>query len=169
MPLRPYEVVYIIDPDVNETDTEALVERFRALAETQGAQDLRVDTQLLGRRRLAYVIKHKREGQYVVMTFQSEASVPTEVDRVLRINDSVLRSMVVRLDEMPAEVEAPPPAPAEAVVETVEPVVEATEETPETDAPAAAEEAPATDETPEPEAASEEETPAEETPAEETA
>ncbi len=121
MPVRPYEVVYIIDPDVNEENTGALVERFRALVEAQGASEIRVDTQTLGRRRLAYEINHKREGQYVVMNFQSEANAPDEVERVLNITDSILRSMVIRLEEMPPEpVAAPAPAPAPAA----EPVAE---------------------------------------------
>lgn len=44
MPIRPYEITYIIDPDVSEDDFTALVERYRALAEAQGATELRVDT-----------------------------------------------------------------------------------------------------------------------------
>lgn len=121
MPVRPYEVVYIIDPDVNEEQTAALVERFRALAEAQGAQDLRVDTQILGKRRLAYIIKHKREGQYVVMNFQSDAACPAELERVLNITDAILRAMVIRLEEMPPEpTVAPAPAAAEAAPVAVE-------------------------------------------------
>ncbi|HEY3267865.1 MAG TPA: 30S ribosomal protein S6 [Armatimonadota bacterium] len=138
MPVRPYEVVYIIDPDVVEENSVALVERFRALAEAQGATDLRVDTQILGKRRLAYAINHKRDGQYVVMNFQSEAAAPAELERVLNITDGVLRSMVIRLEEMPPEpVIAPPPA-APAPAPEPEPVV--AEPAPE--APAAEETAP---------------------------
>ena len=145
MPVRPYEVVYIIDPDTNEENTGALVERFRALAEAQGAQDLRVDTQLLGRRRLAYEINHKREGQYVVMNFQSEAAAPAEVERVLKITDGVLRSLVIRLEEMPpVPVVAPPaPAPAPAAEPVVEPVVEPAAEAAPEGEPETAVEAPA--------------------------
>lgn len=122
MSLRPYEVVYIIDPDLTQEDTEAMVERFRALAEAQGVQELRVDTTTLGRRKLAYVIDHKRDGLYVIMQFVAESAAPVEIERVLRITDGVLRTMVVRLDEMPPEpAPAPPAAPEpEAAVEDVE-------------------------------------------------
>ena len=147
MPVRPYEVVYIIDPDVNETDSVALIERFRALAEAQGATDIRVDTHTLGKRRLAYIINHKREGHYIVMQFMGEASVPAEVERVLNITDGILRALVVRLDEMPAEPESAPVAPA--VAEAPAPV----------EAPA---EAPATEEAPAVEAETVTEAPAEE-------
>jgi small subunit ribosomal protein S6 len=122
MPVRPYEVVYIIDPDLSEDQTSAVVERFRALAEAQGAEDLRVDTRTLGRRRLAYAIKHKREGHYVIMNFQSEAAAPAEVERVLQITDGILRSMVVRLDEMPEEL--PEPEPEAPTVDELPEVVE---------------------------------------------
>lgn len=156
MPVRPYEVVYIIDPDVNETDSAALVERFRALAEAQGATDIRVDTHTLGKRRLAYIINHKREGHYIVMQFEGEAKAPAEVERVLNITDGILRALVVRLEVMPPMPEPPPAAPAvvEAPVEApveeappaeVEPVVETVpaEEVPVAEAEPVAEPAPA--------------------------
>lgn len=163
MPNRPYEVIYIIDPDVNAEAAEAVVERFRALAESQGATDLRVDTQSLGRRRLAYEIDHKREGQYVVMNFESGAEAPAEVERVLNITDSILRSMVIRLDEMPAQPEeAPVPEPAaEPAEQAAEPAA-----TTEDGAPAEAEPAPEAD-APEAEAATEVSEPAEPEAAEE--
>jgi small subunit ribosomal protein S6 len=152
MPIRPYEVVYIIDPDVSADDTTAVVERFRALAEGRGAQELRVDTHTLGRRRLAYEIDHKREGQYVVMNFQSEADAPAEVERVLKITDTILRSMVIRLEEMPPEPAAPPapeapqaqeaqPEPAD-VPEDAEPAEAAAPEAESTQPEAEAAEAP---------------------------
>jgi small subunit ribosomal protein S6 len=123
MPVRPYEIVYIIDPDLNEVESAALVERFRALAEAQGVTDLRVDTTSIGKRRLAYIINHKREGHYVVMHFQGEAKAPAEVQRVLNIADGVLRSMVVRLEVMPP-VPEPPPAPPVVVEQPAPPVEE---------------------------------------------
>jgi small subunit ribosomal protein S6 len=150
MPIRPYEVVYIIDPDVSAEDTTAVVERFRALAEGRGAQELRVDTHTLGRRRLAYEIDHKREGQYVVMNFQSEADAPAEVERVLKITDAILRSMVIRLEEMPPEPAAPPApeapqaqeAPPEPAAETPEDAEPAQPEAEAVEAPEPAAEAP---------------------------
>ena len=126
MPLRPYEITYIIDPDVTEDDFTALVERYRALAEAQGATELRVDTRTLGRRSLAYAIKHKRVGHYVIMNFMSEPAAPAELERVLKINDAILRAMVVRLDEMPPEPDlipepvAPETPEEEMFVETAE-------------------------------------------------
>ena len=126
MPIRPYEITYIIDPDVTEDDFTALVERYRALAETQGATEIRVDTRTLGRRSLAYAIKHKRVGHYVIMNFMSEPAAPAELERVLKINDAILRAMVVRLDEMPPE---PAPIPEPVIAET--PAEEPLEETPE--------------------------------------
>ncbi|HEY3413749.1 MAG TPA: 30S ribosomal protein S6 [Armatimonadota bacterium] len=174
MPVRPYEVVYIIDPDVTETDSAALVERFRALAEAQGATDIRVDTHTLGKRRLAYIINHKREGHYIVMHFEGEATVPAELERVLNITDGILRALVVRLEVMPPMPEPPPapvapaaveaPAPAETPAEEAEPVVESSpaEEVPAEVAEPTSEEAPAVETEPEAVAAPAEAAPAEE-------
>ena len=91
-----YEAVYIIDPRKNEEDTAALVEKFKALAETH-ATEIEIDE--WGKRRLAYPIQDLMEGYYVLMTFTAAAAVPAELDRIFRITDGVMRSMIVCKDE----------------------------------------------------------------------
>ena len=91
-----YEAVYIIDPRKNEEDTAALVEKFKALCEAN-ATGVEVDE--WGKRRLAYPIQDLMEGYYVLMTFTAAAAVPAELDRIFRITDGVMRSMIVCKDE----------------------------------------------------------------------
>ena len=91
-----YEAVYIIDPRKNEEDTAALVEKFKALAETHATQ---VEVDEWGKRRLAYPIQDQTDGHYVRMTFVSAPVFPAELDRIFRITDGVMRSMIVCLDE----------------------------------------------------------------------
>ena len=91
-----YEAVYIIDPRKNEEDTAALVEKFKALAETH-ATEIEIDE--WGKRRLAYPIQDLMDGYYVLMTFTAGAAVPAELDRIFRITDGVMRSMIVCKDE----------------------------------------------------------------------
>ena len=91
-----YEAVYIIDPRKNEEDTAALVEKFKALAETH-ATEIEVDE--WGKRRLAYPIQDQNEGHYVRMTFTATPAFPAELDRIFRITDGVMRSIIVCLDE----------------------------------------------------------------------
>ena len=91
-----YEAVYIIDPRKNEEDTAALVEKFKALAETHATQ---VEIDEWGKRRLAYPIQDQNEGHYVRMTFTATHVFPAELDRIFRITDGVMRSIIVCLDE----------------------------------------------------------------------
>ena len=87
-----YEVVYIIDPAQGEEAIAATVAKFRTLAEQNGS-DVVVDE--WGKRRLAYAIDYKTEGYYVLMSFTSEPAFPRELDRILRITDGIMRSLIV--------------------------------------------------------------------------
>ena len=91
-----YEVVYIIDPAQGEEAVAATVAKFQTLAE-QHASNVVVDE--WGKRRLAYAINYKTEGYYVLMSFTSGPEFPKELDRILRITDGVIRSMIVCKDE----------------------------------------------------------------------
>ena len=90
-----YEAVFIIDPRKNEEDTAALVEKFKTLCEANATQ---VEVDEWGKRRLAYPINDLEEGYYVLMTFSSDPAFPAELDRLMRINASVMRSIIVGKD-----------------------------------------------------------------------
>lgn len=87
-----YEVVYIIDPAQSEENIAALVAKFKTLAEQNGSN---VEVEEWGSRKLAYPISFKNDGYYVLMNFTSPAAFPRELDRVLRINDGIMRSLIV--------------------------------------------------------------------------
>ncbi len=91
-----YEVVYILDPNLTEDATAALVEKFKTLVESKGTLG---EVNEWGKRRLAYPINDLNEGYYVLMTFTATPDLPAELDRQLRINDSVMRSIIVCKDE----------------------------------------------------------------------
>ena len=91
-----YEAVYIIDPRKNEEDTAALVEKFKTLCESNATQ---VEVDEWGKRRLAYPIQDQNDGYYVRLTFTAENAFPAELDRIFRITDGVMRSIIVCLDE----------------------------------------------------------------------
>ena len=91
-----YEVVYILDPALGEEGIAAMIEKFKALVETQGTVS-EVDES--GKRRLAYPINDLTEGYYVLMTFTAEPSLPAEIDRVMKITEGVMRSMIICKDE----------------------------------------------------------------------
>ena len=91
-----YEVLYIIDPSLSEEATTELVAKFKALVETKGTV---TEVDEWGKRRLAYPINDLMEGYYVLMTFTAAPTVPAELDRLFRINENVMRSMVVSKDQ----------------------------------------------------------------------
>ena len=91
-----YEVVFILNPNLSEEDTAALVAKFKTLVEQNGTL---AEVDEWGKRRLAYPIDDLNEGYYVLMTFSSAPAFPAELDRVLKITDNVMRSMIVCKDE----------------------------------------------------------------------
>ncbi len=91
-----YEAVYLIDPDLGEEATAALVTRFKTLVEQNGTLS---EVDEWGKRRLAYPINDKDEAYYVLMTFSSTPAFPLELDRIFRITDGVVRSIIVCKDE----------------------------------------------------------------------
>ena len=91
-----YEVVFILNPNVSKESTAALVTKFKSLVEQNGTL---AEVDEWGKRRLAYPIDDLNEGYYVLMTFSSAPAFPAELDRVLKITDNVMRSMIVCKDE----------------------------------------------------------------------
>ena len=91
-----YEIVYIIDPAQGEEGIAALVEKFKAMVEAEGTL---TGIEEWGKRRLAYPINDLMEGYYVLMTFTALPGVPAELDRQFRINENVMRSLIVSKGE----------------------------------------------------------------------
>ena len=91
-----YEVLYIIDPAQGEEGIAALVEKFKGLTETFGTVS---GVEEWGNRRLAYPINDLTEGYYVYMTCDVKPDMPAELDRVFKITDGILRSIIVAVEE----------------------------------------------------------------------
>lgn len=91
-----YETVMVISMKQGEEGIQAIVEKFKALIEKH-ATLLNVDE--WGKRRLAYLINKESEGYYILMNFESEAEFPAELDRVYKITDGVLRSLIIKKGE----------------------------------------------------------------------
>ena len=91
-----YEIIYIIDPAKGEEGIAALVEKFKAMVEAEGTL---TGIEEWGKRRLAYPINDLMEGYYVLMTFNAAAAIPHELDRIFRITDGVMRSMIICKDQ----------------------------------------------------------------------
>lgn len=92
---RQYELLYVLNPSIGEDALESLNQRVQELVASQG-EIQKVD--VWGRKRLAYEIEDETEGYYVLLHFNSEPDFPSEINRVLKITDNVLRYMVTTLD-----------------------------------------------------------------------
>ena len=91
-----YELMYIINPNLSEEETAAVVEKFKALVDQNGTLD---EMEEMGKRKLAYEINYLTEGYYVLVKFTSGPDFPAELDRVLGITDGILRSLITRRPE----------------------------------------------------------------------
>ena len=113
--INSYESLFIVDVTNGEEATDATVNKFLSIIEANAEV---IDVAKWGKRRLAYPINDMPEGYYTVVTFKSEASFPNELERLYNIDESVMRSMVIKLEYDAAEKKAAKvAAEAEAAVE----------------------------------------------------
>lgn len=134
-----YEAVMVVSMKQTEEGIQAIIEKFKALIESHATLQS-VDE--WGKRKLAYLINKESEGYYVLFNFESEAEFPAELDRIFRITDGVIRSLIIRKPEGAEVVIAKEEPKAEEAPAEEAPVEEApVEETPAEEAPV--EEAPA--------------------------
>ena len=110
--INSYECLFIVDVTKGETVTDATVNKFMSLIEANAEV---IDVAKWGKRRLAYPINDMPEGYYVVVTFKSEPAFPSELDRLFNIDETIMRSMAIKL-EYDAAAKKAVKAEAEAVV-----------------------------------------------------
>ena len=137
--MKPYELLLIITPDHDDNEAEALTDQVKGIIENGGTL-LKLDP--WGKKRLAYPIRKRSEGYYVLYIFESAPSFVAELNQALHVIEAILRYMIVQyeddIDKLKAELaaEAEPPT---SEVEQPTPEVEAS--TPNDDAEAEATEA----------------------------
>ncbi|HEY0307169.1 MAG TPA: 30S ribosomal protein S6 [Acidobacteriaceae bacterium] len=94
---RVYEVMFIVRPDATEEDLDKLIEGFSANV-TAGNGEVQT-VEKLGRRRLAYTVRKFNDGIYVLLTIGADGKLIAEVERRLRVTESVIKFITVRMDE----------------------------------------------------------------------
>ena len=94
--MRKYELMVILDPDLDERTIAPSLDQFLTVVRSGGGTVDKVD--LWGKRRLQYEIKKKADGFYAVIELAAEPAVVKELDRQLNLNESVLRTKVIRPD-----------------------------------------------------------------------
>jgi small subunit ribosomal protein S6 len=120
--LRDYEVLYIVRADLEDEKVQEVVKRVNTLIESSGGAAGR--TNLWGKRKLAYEVKHQTEGSYVLQDFQMAPERLPELEAALKISEEVLRHLIVRKPEKAPATPVPPPPP----VVVLEPIASETDE-----------------------------------------
>lgn len=94
--MNQYESVVIINPNVDEEGVKTLVQKFTDLINTDGKVE-KVDE--LGKRRLAYEVQKNKEGYYAVFYFEANPNLISELERIYRITDEVIKFMTIKVEE----------------------------------------------------------------------
>ena len=95
--MRKYEAMAIVKPDVNDGDVQKIADRFKGIIEERGGTVERASK--WEKRKLAYEIGGFREGNYVLFHFEANADIPQELNRLMRINDDIIRHRIYKLEE----------------------------------------------------------------------
>lgn len=94
---RVYEVMYIVNPETAADDVTKLNENLQGVIENQGGSVVKLDN--MGKRKMAYEIKRKTEGHYVLFEIEGSGKEILELERRMRVNDAIMRFITVRVDE----------------------------------------------------------------------
>ncbi len=95
--MRPYELMYLVQPGADEERLNAIGERLRQAITTAGGRIEKAN--VIGKRRLSYSIDHHRDGVYALVEFQLEPAQTREVDRTVKLQEDILRYLIVRRDQ----------------------------------------------------------------------
>jgi len=95
--MRIYETIFILKPDLPDDEADRIVAQMESVITSSGGTLRKTDR--MGRRRLAYLIRRYREGQYVLLDAECDAATVQEVERRLKVTEPVLKYQTVRVDE----------------------------------------------------------------------
>lgn len=115
--MRDYEVLYIVRADLDDDKVQDIVKRVNTIIEKADGSVER--TNIWGKRKLAYEVKHQKEGSYILQDFQIGGDRVPELEAALKITEEVLRHLVVRKPDKPTPTPVAPP-PAEVVLEPID-------------------------------------------------
>ncbi len=95
--MRKYETIFIMDPDLTDEQSQSTIEKIKGVI-TQGRGEI-LKLEDWGKRKLAYEVKKKPRGHYILMHFSGTPSLLSELERNFRVMDAVIKFQMVRLDE----------------------------------------------------------------------
>lgn len=102
--MRTYEALYIINPTLEDDAIQTIVNEVEALVTNQGGAIVR--SEIWGRRKLAYIVKKHTDGCFVLLRFTANPEFVQKIETYFKLNESILRFMVVHFDEQTLKLEA---------------------------------------------------------------
>ena len=93
MAIRSYETLYIVKPELKDSEIQKIADKFKKVVEDKGGSV--TSAEKWEKRKLSYEIKGLKEGNYVMMLFNSEGDVPAELNRLMRISDDIVRHITI--------------------------------------------------------------------------
>jgi small subunit ribosomal protein S6 len=106
--MRKYETIFIMDPDLEEEQAKSVVEKVKGIITQNAGEILKAED--WGKRKLAYDVKKKPKGHYILIHFSGSPALLSELERNFRVMDAVIKFQSVRLDEqLAARTESPLP------------------------------------------------------------
>ncbi len=103
--MRQYETIFIINPDIDESQTDGVIEGIKTAIESGGGKVLKVDP--WGKKRLAYAVKQHNDGYYVLIVFESSPEFVTQLNGHYRITELIIKYIVVQFE---GDLTAPTPS-----------------------------------------------------------
>jgi len=116
--MRKYESIFILDPDLEEEQAQTAIEKVKGIITQTNGEILKVED--WGKRKLAYDVKKKSKGHYILIHFSGTPALLSELERNFRVMDAVIKFQSVRLDERKASL-SETPVPEEPQEEESEP------------------------------------------------
>ena len=104
--MRKYETIFILDPDLEEEQAQSAIEKVKGIISQTNGEILKVED--WGKRKLAYEVKKKSKGHYLLIHFSGTPALLSELERNFRVMDAVIKFQSVRLDERQASVSESP-------------------------------------------------------------
>jgi len=96
--MRDYELMYIINTNVDDEKRPAVIEKYKQIITDGGGEIVKVDE--WGKRRLAYEVNKNREGYYVLMNYKSSIAACQELERLMKIDEAILKHLVIKPGEV---------------------------------------------------------------------
>jgi small subunit ribosomal protein S6 len=115
--MKKYETIFILDPDLEEEQAQSAIEKVKSIITQTNGEILKIED--WGKRKLAYEVKKKAKGHYILIHFLGSPALLSELERNFRVMDSIIKFQSVRLDERQASF-SDRPLPEETLEEDAE-------------------------------------------------